>query len=142
LQADLEHAVDYRKEYYKYAISIATALLAFTVSFPPQLSKAPDATWLLFLGWAGLGVAVLSGVCVHRVWAELFIGFRDHDNRGRREDGLKVRKSLNSERRFLDVARMVGLAADVVCVVIFAEANLKSLAPKTDSARVEKPTRP
>jgi hypothetical protein len=144
LQADLNRAVDYRKEYYKYVISIATALLAFTVSFPPQLSKAPEASWLLFLGWAGLGVAVLSGVRVHMVWAEFFVSFRDYDNRGDREDGRKVRKGLTFERRFMDVAQMVGLAVGVVCVVIFAGTNLKYLAPKTEagSAHVEKTSSP
>lgn len=144
LQADLERAVDYRKEYYKYVISIATALLAFTVSFPPQLSKAPEASWLLFLGWAGLGVAVLSGVRVHMVWAKFFVSFRDYDNRGNRDGGRNFRRGLNFERHVMDGAQMAGLAVGVVCVVLFAGINLKYLAPKTEanSAHVERTTSP
>lgn len=144
LQGDLDRAADYRKEYYKYVISIATALLAFTVSFPPQLSRAPDVSWLLFLGWLGLGLAILSGVRVHMVWAKFFVSFRDYDNKNRREEGLEVRKRLSSERHLMDLAQMVGLAVGMISVVLFAGINLKYLAPKTEAntARVEKTTSP
>lgn len=133
LQSDLDRAVDYRKDYYKYVIAIATALLAFTVSFPPQLSRPPEMTWLLFMGWFGLGLAVLAGVRVHMTWAKFFVSFRDYDNRGERDEGLKVRGRLNRERRLMDAAQMIGLVVGVTGVVVFAGINLKYLAPKTEA---------
>jgi hypothetical protein len=71
LQKNIDRSIEYRKEYYKYNIGIATALLAFTVSFPSTLSKVdyPD---LIFAAWAGLGVAVLGGVASHILWSSFF----------------------------------------------------------------------
>lgn len=134
LQNNLDRAVEYRREYYKYGIGIGTALLAFTVSFPPQLTRHPEVPWLLFVGWAGLGLAVLAGVRVHMVWAKFFVSFRDYDNKGWRAQGLEVRDSLNSERRFLDVAQMAGLAIGVGCIVIFTAINMQYIALKKDEA--------
>ena len=54
LQGDIGRAVEYRKEYYKYVLTIATALLAFTVSFQPQLSRSPELVVFMYLGWLGL----------------------------------------------------------------------------------------
>ena len=80
LQKNIDRSIDYRKEYYKYNIGISTALLAFTVSFPSTLSKV-DYPNLIFTAWAGLGVAVLSGVAAHILWSNFFISWRDYDNR-------------------------------------------------------------
>src|SRR4051794_39844651 len=81
LQKNIDRSIDFRKEYYKYSIGIATALLAFTVSFPSTLSNIDHAT-LIFSAWAGLGVAVLSGVAAHILWSNFFITWRNFDNRG------------------------------------------------------------
>src|SRR6185312_13504540 len=81
LQADIGRSMDYRKAYYKYAVGIATALLAFTVSFQPTLRMAPQMRSLEFIGWAGLGVAVAAGVRVHMVWAKFYASFQKYDNK-------------------------------------------------------------
>ena len=130
LQKDIDRAVDYRKEYYKYVIGIATALLAFTLSFPPQLSRPPQAEWLVFVGWGGLGSAVLAGVRTHMLWAKFFISWRDYDNHGRADHGRRRRRYITRERRFMDVAQIVGLGAGVVGVVLFTAVNLHNIAPK------------
>lgn len=149
LQNNLDRAMEYRREYYKYCIGIATALLAFTVSFPPQLSRAPDSPWLLFVGWSGLGLAVLAGVRVHMVWAKFFVSFRDFDNRGRLPEGIVRRRGLNAQRRFLDTVQMVGLVVGVASVVAFAGLNVRYLPLKKDdqgaalsSRKVEDPVAP
>lgn len=134
LQNNLDRALDYRREYYKYVIGIATALLAFTVSFPPQLSRIPEDPHLLFVGWAGLGVAVLAGVRVHMVWANFFVTFRKFDNRGQRPAGLAARRRLNIERRLMDALQMIGLIVGVSFVVYFTALNLKHVAVKKDDA--------
>lgn len=132
LQNNLDRAVEYRKDYYKFAIGIATALLAFTVSFQPQLAVFPEQTWLEFIGWGGLGVAVLAGVRVHMVWAKFFVTFRKYDNRGHREKGVRVRQRINAERRILDVAQILGLMVGVAGVVAFTAVNLKHVAVKSE----------
>lgn len=134
LQNNLDRALDYRREYYKYVIGIATALLAFTVSFPPQLSRIPEDPHLLFVGWAALGVAVLAGVRVHMVWAKFFVTFRKFDNRGQRQAGLAARRRLNIERRVMDALQMIGLIVGVSFVVLFTGLNLKHVAVKKDDA--------
>lgn len=133
LKSDLDRAVDYRKEYYKYVIAIATALLAFTVSFPPQLSRPPEMTWLILAAWAFLGLAVLAGVRVHMTWAKFFISFRDFDNKGKKDEGRKVRELINLERHILDVFQIIGLVVGVIGIVLFAGSNLKYLAPRTEA---------
>ena len=131
LQRDIDRSIDYRREYYKYAIGIASALLAFTVSFPPQLTRAPDCSWIMMVGWLALGFAIVAGVRAHMVWAKFFITFRNHDNRGDREGGATRRRWLTRERRIEDIILIVGFSVGVVCVVIFTAINLDHVAVKT-----------
>jgi hypothetical protein len=130
LQADIDRAVEYRKEYYKYVLTISTALLAFTVSFQPQLSRNPELVVFMYLGWLGLGVTVLAGVWVHMLWSKFFVSFRDFDNQGNRDQGKSVRREITARRRFLDKLMMVGLALGVVGVVAFAATNLRHIGPR------------
>jgi hypothetical protein len=123
LRDDIDRSNDYRKEYYKYAIGIATALLAFTVSFQPQLAARPEGMWLAFVGWAGLGVAVLAGVRLHHVWSRFYISYRNHDNRGHKGEGQKVRAALTSRRHLLEGLLFFGLVFGMGGVVAFTAIN-------------------
>jgi hypothetical protein len=129
LQKNIERSVDFRKEYYKYSLGIATALLAFTVSFPPNLIKV-SAPFLIFLAWAGLGVAVIAGVLAHDLWSRFFISYRNFDNHGDPEGGERYRKNVTRWRRLADRAQLYGLAVGVACIVIFAGVNLRNVTPK------------
>ena len=129
LQNDIARAIDFRKEYYKYTITIATALLAFTVSFPPNLTTIA-LPWLIFVAWIGLGVAVVLGVLVHYMWARFFSTWRDYDNRGDREGGWAVRDRITWWRRKADVVQIWALALGVGCIVAFAGINIRNIAPK------------
>src|SRR4051794_10084881 len=82
VQGDIGRAFELRRDYYKYTIGVATALLAFTTSFPPKLTsvEAPDA--VIRYAWPALGIAIICGISVHYLWAWFFITFRDCDNRG------------------------------------------------------------
>lgn len=137
LQADLDRAADYRKEYYKYGLTIATALLAFTVSFRPQLAAPPEHTWLVFLGWAGLGIAVASGLRVHMVWAKFFASFQKYDNKRRRDLGEAARGKLTRERRILDVTQLAALLVGVVGVATYTGVNLDKVALKNETKPCE-----
>ena len=105
LQSDIARAIDFRKEYYKYTITIATALLAFTVSFPPNLTTI-TLSWLIFAAWIGLGVAVILGVLAHYMWARFFSTWRDYDNRGEREIGKAIRDRITWWRRKADIVQI------------------------------------
>ena len=131
--ADIERSRDYRKEYYKYAIGIATSLLAFTLAFQPALKSAPQGTWMEIVGWSGLGVAIASALRVHMTWANFFISFRDYDNKGDACGGGRVRRRLTVERQILDTLIILGLLVGVAGVVGFTAANLHNVAPKTGS---------
>jgi hypothetical protein len=110
LQNDIARAIDFRKEYYKYTIGIATALLAFTISFPPNLTTI-SFPWLIFAAWIGLGIAVILGVLVHYMWARFFSTWRDYDNRRERERGRAVRDRITWWRRKADVVQNLGVGA-------------------------------
>jgi hypothetical protein len=129
LQNNIDRSIDYRREYYKYNIGIATALLAFTVSFPSTLSKV-DYSYLIFAAWGGLGVAVLSAVATHILWSNFFITWRNLDNKGQPEKGRATRAQLTRPRRLLDALQIIGLIVGVVGVVLFAGLNLGNISPK------------
>jgi hypothetical protein len=129
LQNNIDRSIEYRKEYYKYSIGIATALLAFTVSFPSTLSKV-DYSDLIFAAWTGLGVAVLGGVASHILWSNFFITWRNYDNKGRPSEGKAKRKPITTFRRLFDILQIVGLAVGVGGVVLFAGLNLGNIALK------------
>jgi hypothetical protein len=131
LLSDIERSRDYRKEYYKYSIGLATSLLAFTLVFQPTLKTAPENVWMEFIGWVGLGVAAAAGVRLHLVWARFFITFRDFDNKGDRAGGETARDSLTTRRRVLEAILMIGLLVGVAGVIGFTSTNLHNVAPKS-----------
>lgn len=132
LLADIERARDYRKEYYKYAIGIATSLLAFTIAFQPTLRTAPQNVWMEIVGWIALGIAVAAGLRVHIIWSEFFITFRDHDNVGQKAKGDEARRKLTTTRRVLDFLLLAGLLIGAAGVIGFAGSNLHNIALKGD----------
>lgn len=139
LQPDIARSVDYRKEYYKYAIGISTALLAFTMSFQPTLRVMPEYTWLEVVGWIGLGVSTAAGLRVHWVWSKFFSTFQKFDNKGKISEGDIERGKWTSERRLLEKVLIISLIVGVAGVIGFTAFNLKNVALKTDEkAAVEK----
>jgi hypothetical protein len=129
LQNNIDRSIDFRREYYKYTITISTALLAFTISFPPNLLKV-SCPALIFFAWAGLGVAVIAGVLAHDLWSRFFIAWRNHDNRGDRPRGIQIRRRITWWRRTADIVQLAALAIGVVCIVAFAGINVRNIAPK------------
>jgi hypothetical protein len=138
LQKNIDRSIEYRKEYYKYNIGIATALLAFTVSFPSTLSKV-DYPNLIFSAWVGLGVTVLSGVASHILWSNFFITWRNYDNRGQRQRGQAARAPITGLRRLFDALQIAGLVVGVGGVVLFAGFNLGNIALKEKPASLVPP---
>jgi len=61
IQRDVGLANQYRLELIKLLLTIAAALLAFTVAFRPSLNRI-DLGWAMWAGWLGLAVSMIGGV--------------------------------------------------------------------------------
>jgi hypothetical protein len=127
---DIDRSIDYRKKFYDYSVTIATALLAFSISFPPALT-AVHMVILVRIAWVALGISILCGVSVHFVWSKFFISFRDFDNEGKRDQGTCRRKIWTFCRRGLEICQFVCLLVGVMGMAIFAGVNYQYLALHT-----------
>jgi integral membrane sensor domain MASE1 len=141
---DIDRSVDYRKKFYEYSITIATALLAFSISFPPTLT-AVEFVFLVRIAWVALGFSILSGVVIHFAWSKFFISFRDFDNRRHREKGQLNRKKWTSLRRTMELVQFITLLIGVMGMSIFAGVNYQHLAQHSNdsnpAAKVPSPQR-
>jgi hypothetical protein len=110
---DIDRSIEYRKKYYEYSVAIATALLAFSISFPPTLTAVHFVT-LVRIAWVALGISILCGVTIHFAWSKFFISFRDFDNRNRSDEGKLSRKRWTSRRRALELVQFIALLIGVM----------------------------
>jgi hypothetical protein len=130
---DIDRSIDYRKKYYEYAVTIATALLAFSISFPPTLT-AIHFVILVRIAWVALGISILCGVSVHFAWSKFFISFRDFDNRNFRDEGKRNRKKWSSLRRVMELVQFLTLFIGVMGMSIFAGVNYQYVALHTNES--------
>lgn len=128
---DIDRSIDYRQKYYKYSVTIATALLAFSISFPPTLTAVHNVI-LVKIAWVALGISILCGVTAHFAWSKFFISFRDFDNRGHSSEGKKNRKGWTIVRRAMELLQFICLLIGVMGMSIFAAANYQYLALHTN----------
>ncbi|HCQ53248.1 MAG TPA: hypothetical protein DIV82_03810 [Brevundimonas diminuta] len=131
-QANVERSLTFRREYYKYALGLATALLAFSVTIQPLLSRAPVHLWLLIPTWLSLGLAFYAGLRLHLIWAKFLVTYSDH--RTDRAAGNRARGPITASRRFHDGLLVVTLALGAIGIAAFAALNLTYIAPKTEAA--------
>jgi hypothetical protein len=124
---NIDRSIDYRRKYYEYSVAIATALLAFSISFPPTLTSIHFIV-LVRIAWVALGISTLCGVSVHFVWSLFFISFRDFDNRGNPEAGNKIRKKWTFLRRTMEFFQFLSLLVGVMGIAIFAGVNYQYVA--------------
>lgn len=130
---DIDRSIDYRKKYYEYSVTIATALLAFSISFPPTLT-AVHLVILVRIAWVALGISILCGVSVHFAWSKFFISFRDFDNRNLRYEGKRNRKNWTSLRRAMELLQFLSLLIGVMGMSIFAGVNYQYVALHTNES--------
>jgi H+/gluconate symporter-like permease len=128
---DIDRSIDYRKKYYEYSVTIATALLAFSIAFPPTLT-AIHYVILVKVAWVALGISVLCGVTAHFAWSKFFISFRDFDNHGHGDQGKLNRKRWTSFRRTMECVQFLCLLIGVMGIAIFAGVNYQYLALHTN----------
>lgn len=128
---DIDRSIDYRQKYYKYSVTIATALLAFSISFPPTLTAVHNVI-VVKVAWVALGISILCGVTAHFAWSKFFISFRDFDNRKRPDEGKLNRKKWTLVRRVMEFFQFLCLLIGVMGMSIFAAVNYQYLALHTN----------
>lgn len=138
---DIDRSIEYRKKYYEYSVAIATALLAFSISFPPTLT-AVHFVILVRIAWVALGISILCGVTIHFAWSKFFISFRDFDNRNRSDEGKLNREKWTSLRRAMEFVQFLSLLIGVMGISIFAALNYQYVALHTAESNAPAKTIP
>jgi len=129
IQRDVGLANQYRIELIKLLLTIAAALLAFTVAFRPSLTRI-DIGWAMWAGWLGLAVSMIGGLFHMLGWDHYYKSYRDHDW-GNKDDpaagkasGRAARKRINAWRRLSMYAQFGGFVVGVAGVALFAAINI------------------
>jgi hypothetical protein len=125
---DVEFANKYRLALFKHLLTLAAAILAFTVSFRPTLTRV-DLGWLMWGGWIALGVSLFCGMLNMLLWSHYYISYRDYDWKGKGFEGKAHRHFITAWRRFMMFFQFLGFAAGVLGIAIFAAVNFQNVPP-------------
>jgi hypothetical protein len=125
---DVAFANKYRLELLKQLLTLSAALLAFTVSFRPTLTRV-DSAWLMWAGWIALGVSSFCGMLHLLLWSHYYISYRDYDWLEKGDEGILQRKYITTFRRFVMFFQFLGFAVGVLGVAIFAAVNFQNVLP-------------
>lgn len=128
IHRDVEFENKYRLELLKQLLTLAAAILAFTVSFRPTLAHV-DFGWLMWGGWVALGVSLGCGMLHMLLWSHFYLSYRDYDWHGRPSEGKSHRKYITGFRRFVMFFQFLGFAAGVLGIAIFAAVNFHNVLP-------------
>ncbi len=121
IQTDVGFGNLFRLELIKLTLTLAPALLAFTVAFRPQLEH-PQWLLLMWIGWGSLGLATLGGMINMYGWERFYLSYRDykHDL----EAGKVARKRITAWRRIGALLQFAGFGVGVLAIALFAATNL------------------
>jgi hypothetical protein len=125
---DVAFANKYRLELLKHLLTLSAALLAFTVSFRPTLTRV-DSAWLMWVGWIALGVSASCGMLHLLLWSHYYISYRDYDWHDRGDEGILQRKYITDFRKFVMFFQFLGFAVGVLGVAIFSAVNFQNVLP-------------
>ncbi|MFJ7793839.1 hypothetical protein [Pseudomonas sp. NPDC096950] len=125
VQFDIAQGNNYRMELSKTMLAIATGLLAFTISFPPTLTKI---TWVesMQVGWLGLAASIIGGFVNMYGWERFYLSYRE-DFHGKGEAAKGNRKWITVWRRCGRFVQSAGLCIGVIGIGIFAYCNLPNI---------------
>jgi hypothetical protein len=124
IHADIGFANQFRLELIKTSLVVATGLLAFTVSFRPNIS-APKWEWLMWAGWIALGLSAIGAMGNMYGWERFYVSYRD--NKDDQIMGKRIRRRITRWRRIAMSAQLSGFAFGVLSIAIFAAANLDNV---------------
>ena len=125
LQEDIKTGNAYRMESLKLMLTLATGLLAFTVSFRPTLANVID-EWLIYWSWCSLGISIVSGIGVMLCWERFYLSYRLNWH-NQAQKGKTKRKLLTFLRRVLLVLQFGSFAYGVIGVAVFAAENFRNI---------------
>jgi hypothetical protein len=128
LQTDIGFANTYRLEVIKTVLGIATALLAFTISFRPKLSIV-QYEWMMQASWVALSTSIIAGVVTMYCWELFYISYRNQDWKGHANAGKALRKKITGIRKFFFTLEIAGCLLGVAGVAYFSVVNLPHASP-------------
>jgi hypothetical protein len=144
LHRDIAFANSYRLELIKLLMTLSAALLAFTVTFRPELKQVlwPKAMWL---GWFGLAISMFGGVIHMYGWDRYYMTYRDYDHKHRdimppidgRNLGKRKRAEINRWRRLAMYCQFGGFVIGVAGVAVFAAVNVDGKRPNEQATSPE-----
>ncbi len=125
LLEDIKTGNSYRMESLKLMLTLATGLLAFTVTFRPTLVTVVD-EWLIYWSWCSLGVSIVSGIGVMLCWERFYLSYRLNWHK-QAQKGKRKRKFLTFLRRVLLLLQFGSFAYGVIGVAVFAAENFHNV---------------
>ena len=121
IQTDIGFGIQFRLELIKLILTIAPAVLAFTVAFRPKLTS-PEWLPLMWLGWLSLGLATVGAMTNMYGWERFYISYRDYKDDV--EAGRKARKQITYWRGLGAFLQFVFFGLGILSIAIFAALNL------------------
>jgi len=121
VQNDVGFANSFRIELIKLILTLAPAMLAFTIAFRPKI-KDPDFIVLMWIGWPALGLATVGAMINMYGWERFYASYRDHKESI--ETGKKVREKITRRRRFGAMLQFSGFGVGVLAIACFAAVNI------------------
>jgi hypothetical protein len=124
---DIALANQYRMEFIKHTMSLATAVLVFTVTFIKDTfsgTTMPKAVLLITLGWLALSLSLMGGLGHMWAWDRYYISYRK-DYQGKRDEGEARRKKADFYRRIAAFVQVSSFAAGLVLIILFYYLNIK-----------------
>jgi hypothetical protein len=120
---DVEFGIQFRLELSKTLLTLAAALFAFTVAFPPAIVPGTDLT-LLWLGWGGLCVSMAGGFVNLYGWEKYYLSYRDYDWDEKHQQGKEKRKEITLWRRIGRFFQFGGFLIGTFAIGLFTIHNL------------------
>jgi hypothetical protein len=133
IHRDLAVANAYRQEFIKSLILMAGGLLAFSVSFRPEL-RAVASEPLFWIAWIGLSLSMLGGFAQLAAWERFYASYQRFEWKGL--DGKSRREMITCARRAALGIQVVGFIVGVAALGSFTALNLANVEKSKQAAPV------
>ncbi len=124
-RSDMNIGNTYRLEYIRHLVSVAIAVLIFSITFMKDILGQGDneAEFKIFLaaGWLSLVVSVVFGIFHMRNLANFYISW---SLRSENKKGVSERKELLDYQKNMATTHIFTFLAGLVLILIFAIKNL------------------
>ena len=122
---DIGLANNYRIEYIKHLMSIATGVFVFSVTFMKDMigSSTVGASLksALLVGWISLAISIVAGILHMRLWASFYISWGLHYNE---LSARQWRYKIRIVRDCAEIIQIAGFVVGIFALLLFAAQNL------------------